>query len=129
MKKSCASITHYYNGSPLIHLHHHCSILTIMVGHGWEFAIIWCCDDQVTTCTWHYHRTHRMCKTGCNTNRSKCKKKNVLKCTEMCKCVNCRNTESEITNMDDYIIEDSDEMWKYPLVYPLELSFQVRICQ
>ena len=35
------------------------------------------------------------CKTGCNNNMRKCLKNGGLKRTEMCKCENCENVESE----------------------------------
>ena len=35
------------------------------------------------------------CRTGCHTNECKCLKNGGLRCTEMCKCENCKNVESE----------------------------------
>ena len=49
-------------------------------------------------------------KTGCNTNRCKCLKNGGLKCTEMCKCYNCENVESEdFLNLRDLVIEKNTE--------------------
>ena len=55
-------------------------------------------------------RTECGCKTGWNTNRCKCLKNGELKCTEMCKCYNCENVESEdFLNLRDYVIEENTE--------------------
>ena len=50
------------------------------------------------------------CKTGCKTNRCKCKKNGNLNCTEMCKCENCENTNSgDMINVDDHLIEEDGD--------------------
>ena len=50
------------------------------------------------------------CKTGCNTNWFKCLKNGELKCTEMCKCYNCKNVESDdFLNLRDHVIEEHTE--------------------
>ena len=50
------------------------------------------------------------CKTGCKTNRCKCKNNGDLNCTEMCKCENCENKNSgDIIIIDDHLIEEDDD--------------------
>ena len=56
---------------------------------------------ELTICSW---------KTGYKTNRCKCKKNGDLKCTELCKCENCKNTNSgDMINLDDHLIEENDD--------------------
>ena len=57
-----------------------------------------------------YHQTVCGYKTDCNTNRCKCLKNDGLKCTEMCKCENCKNVESEdLINLHDHDLEENEE--------------------
>ena len=50
------------------------------------------------------------CSIGFNSNRCKCLKNGGLKCTEMCKCYNCKNVESEdFLNLRDHVIEENTE--------------------
>ena len=48
------------------------------------------------------------CKTDCTNNRCKCHK-NGLPCTDMCKCVKCKNDGSENNDSDSsFKFEDDD---------------------
>ena len=47
------------------------------------------------------------CKTGYKTNRCKCRKISNLKCTELCKCDSCENTDSDLINIDDHEIDEN----------------------
>lgn len=49
------------------------------------------------------------CKTGCRTIRCKCRKNSCLKCTELCKCDSCENTNSDQINIDEHEIKENDD--------------------
>ena len=49
------------------------------------------------------------CKTVCTTNRCKCRK-NGLPCTDMCKCLNCKNDGTEDDDSDSDLEFDDEEI-------------------
>ena len=89
------------------------------VGFGWylkedNLEIKWGTQEPAPDSILEYVYVFWKCKKGCHTKRCSCQKSN-LKCTKLCQCTNCENSESSemegdktALDFDDGAFEDGD---------------------